>query len=617
MAEPKGLRHVSEATRPSKARARVREAEPLGHKPQPHAQSALKADSGKKGGGIPDPIKSAVKFLKKGKIVCIKGIGGMHIACNATDDNPVKRLRKRLNRPQQPFAVMCSDLGIVEKFADVNSNEKKLLMSRERPIVVVKKSENFYLSEFVSPGLDNTGVLLPYTALHSILFDKIKEPLVMTSANIPGEPMLVENEGALQTNFADFFLLNNLEIENRCDDSVIKLVNNKKTFIRRSRGFVPLPIDVENNSNVNVLAMGAELNATACVVKGNSAFLSQHIGNVKTPETAGFLKDSIDHLINITHFKPDAIACDLHPDFHTTRIAEEFSRKFKIPLVRIQHHYAHLSSLAAEHGIDEIVGICCDGAGYGNGGKLWGGEVITYKNGKFERVGHLEEQKMPGGDMAVYYPARMVAGILYDCYNSTELKKILIKNKLFFKYGKGEIEIVIKQLQNNINVQRTTSAGRVLDAISSLLGICSYRSYEGEPAMKLEGVGNKGTKLIDFPVSIKNNILDTTKILQRVLQLKEKNYKIPDIALSAEMAIAKGFAKIAIRTAKKNKINTIGISGGVAYNDLIVRTIANEVKRNKLKFLQHEKVPCGDGGISLGQATYATEFLDKIINNLR
>lgn len=559
----------------------------------------------KKGGEISDPVESAIKFLKKGKIICIKGIGGIHIACNAADDNTVMRLRNGLNRSRQPFAVMCSDLEMVGRFADVNDNEKKLLISRERPIVVVKKSGNFSLSGFISPGLDSIGILLPYTALHSLLFAEIKEPIIMTSANVSGEPMLVENEDALNMKFADFFLLNNLEIENRCDDSVARSVNNGNTFIRRSRGFVPLPIDVENNSGADVLAVGAELNVTACLLKGKSAFLSQHIGNTRSPATIGFLKNSINHLINIANSKPDVIACDLHPDFHTTRIAEEFSRKFNAPVIRIQHHYAHLSSLAAEHKIDEIVGICCDGAGYGNDGKIWGGEIIVCKNGKFERIAHLKEQKMPGGDAAVYYPARMVSGILHDCCNPAELKKILIKNRLFFRYGRKEIGIVIKQLQDGRNIQRTTSAGRVLDAISSLLGICGYRSYDGEPAMKLECAGNKGAKLIDFPVSIKNNVLDTTKILQRVLQLKEENYKIPDIALSAETALAKGFAEIAIRTAKKAGISTVGISGGVACNDIIVKTIANQIKRNKLKFLQHEKVPCGDGGISLGQAMCA------------
>jgi hydrogenase maturation protein HypF len=549
---------------------------------------------------ISKPIDVAIKKLGEGKIIAIKGIGGVHLACTASGDNPAKELRSRLQRKQQPFAVM-STLEMAKTFTEISGREGRLLTSKERPIVILKKKEDCWLSDLISPGLGNVGVLLPYTGLHHILFTGIEEPLVMTSANIHGNPMITENKEIVDWGMADYYLLHDLEIRNRCDDSVIKIVNKKETFIRRSRGFAPTPIEIENHSGRNVLALGADENITFCLLKDNSAFLSQHIGNAGKVATLRFLEDSIKQLMRLIPTRIDSIACDLHPGFNTTRLAEEFSMKLKVPLIKVQHHHAHLSSLIAEHRLREIVGICCDGIGYGLDGRGWGGEIISFRENRFRREGHLREQPMPGGDLAAYYPARMVAGILYGRYDKRELETIL--NELYFRHGKKEIPVVLKQLEREVNIQGTTSTGRVLDAISTLLGICPYRTYEGEPAMKLEAAAELG-KDIEFPIPVRGNILDTGEILEKVLEFRGE-YRVEDIAFSAEKVLAEGLAEIAVGAARKKRISTIGISGGVAYNNLIVSAIADYVGGAGLRFVQNEKVPCGDGGISFGQVGYA------------
>jgi hydrogenase maturation protein HypF len=553
-----------------------------------------------------EPVETAIRKLLEGKVLAIKGVGGIHLACLAKDDEAVSDLRTRRQRPQQPFAVMAP-LDMIKKFAQVSRVEEALLTSKEKPIVVLRKSAGYDLSAHVAPGLRNIGVVLPYTALHHMLFEKIDQPLVMTSANPRGEPMIRDNKEILKNNAADYYLLHDQEILNRCDDSVIKIVNERPVFIRRSRGYVPRPAALRNTKNKTVLALGAGENDTFCLLKGDNAFLSQHIGNTENLHTMEYLQEAIENLLRLMPSKIDAIACDLHPSFNTTKLAAQLGERYNAPVTRVQHHHAHLLSLAGEHDLNEIVGICCDGVGYGTDGKAWGGEVFTLKDREIERIGHLKEQPMPGGDLAAHYPARMAAGILYEEYSQEKLHEIL--SELYFRHGKKEIGVVLAQLEKGINVQSTTSTGRVLDAAAALLGVCQYRTYEGEPAMKLEAAAIGG-KDLDFPVVIEKGILDTSALLKEVVGAKKK-HKIKDITYSLETALARGLATIAVDAARKKNIGTIGVSGGVAYNDVFVRTIAKCVKENNLKFVQNEKVPCGDGGISYGQASYVTANMKK------
>jgi hydrogenase maturation protein HypF len=493
---------------------------------------------------------------------------------------------------------------MAEGFAHISRQEKELLNSKEKPIVVLRKSAGYDLSEHVAPGLGNIGVMLPYTALHCLLFEGIDEPLVMTSANMHGEPIIKDNEDIVKSKPADYYLLHDLKIMNRCDDSVIKIVNGGQAFIRRSRGYVPKPVKLKKGSGKTVLALGAGENVSFCLLKENNAFLSQHIGNTERLSTMRYMQEAIEKFLDIMPAKIDAIACDLHPAYNTSKLAAELSVKYDAPITRVQHHHAHLMSLAGEHALEELVGICCDGAGYGTDGKIWGGEVFTLMNEKIERVGHLKEQPMAGGDAAAHYPARMAAGILYGAYAGDALKNVL--EGLAFRHGAKEIDVVLRQLEKGINVQETSSTGRVLDAAAALLGVCPYRTYEGEPAMKLEAAA-EGGKDLDFQAIIENGILDTTALLWEAVKAKKK-HKTRDVAYSLEKALAEGLAKIAVNAAEKEGIGKVGVSGGVSYNDVFVKTIAGIVKENGLGFVQNNWVPCGDGGISYGQAAYFTRM---------
>jgi hydrogenase maturation protein HypF len=554
----------------------------------------------------PNPVKHAAKALDKGKIVAIKGVGGTHLATKTTLDEPIIRIRKLLGRAQKPFAIMARDAATVERIAYVRGEERRLLESFRRPIVLLRKREGT-LSRHVSPGLHTIGVMLPYSGIHHLLFHYSHEPaFVMTSANIPGEPMAKEKKDILALK-ADYSLIHNRRIANRCDDSVVKIVAGGKTFIRRSRGYVPQLLEVGLKNDKTIVALGAELDVTACLLRGSKALLSQYIGNTTKIKTLEYLEKGVENLMRLLRVEEvNAVAVDLHPSFNTGRLGEELGERFSARLIRVQHHHAHVASLMAEKGIHKMVGIAVDGVGYGADGKPWGGEVLVSTLDGFQRLGSLTPQPMPGGDLATKHPYRMVAGILSRRYSPEELRTILEKVKGF---QKGEIEIVQQQLKRGFNTPETTSAGRVLDAVSALLGICSRRTYEGEPAMKLESFALKGKARVEIPAVIAENRgrmeLDTTEIVDAAFHALGK-FRKADIAASVQKSLAEGLATMALRAAKKAKVEIVGISGGVAYNDAIVKIIKARIEGHGLRFCIHKKVPCGDGGISLGQAAVAT-----------
>jgi hydrogenase maturation protein HypF len=559
-----------------------------------------------------NPIREAAKALDAGKIVAIKGVGGTHLATKTTLDKPILRIRKMLGRPQKPFAIMARDMPTVNKIAYVGREEKRLLESFRRSIVLLRKKEGI-LSSYIAPKLYNIGVMLPYAGIHHLLFHYSQEPaFVMTSANIPGEPMAIDEEDILALK-ADYSLIHNRRIKNRCDDSVIKITADMGAFLRRSRGYVPQLIKLTIENDKNILALGAELDVTSCILKGKNALLSQYIGNTTKLRTLEYLEEAVYNLMALSKIRDiDAVAVDLHPNFSTARLGEEFSERMGAELIKIQHHHAHIASLMAENGIEEMVGIAIDGVGYGVDGKTWGGEILTADLHGFKRTGSLMPHLMPGGDLATRYPARMVAGILRKKYPLEELTDILIKNIIKGFRSAREVDIVLKQLERRFNTPETTSAGRVLDAVSALLGICYERTYEGEPAIKLESIATKGDVRVDIPVVVaekKGRLeLDTAEILDAVLHATRKHSKA-DIAASVQKALAQGLAKMAARIAEETELDTVGVSGGVAYNDSIVRTIREEIEENGLRFIANRKVPCGDGGLSLGQAAAASRLI--------
>ena len=525
-------------------------------------------------------IKNAIDLVKSGEILSIKGVGGFHI-CTLSDDNSVRKIRELLHRPDKPYALMVKDIDMAKKIVFISQKEKKILQSPQRPIVVLKKKKKNSFN--IVSELDTIGVMLPYTALHYLLFDCINEPLLMTSCNIPGEPIsIIEKIGKN-------FLTHERTIINRCDDSVLKVISDTTFYLRRSRGYTPIPILFPIECQ-DTIAVGAELNNVICTVKKNKCYLSQYIGDTSKYETYAFLKSTVKKFIHLTRLKPEIIACDLHPSYNSTIFANELAKTFDAKLIPIQHHQAHVASVAAEYNLTDYVGIAMDGLGYGTDGKLWGGEIFSVqKENIFSRIGHLEEQPQLGGDSATVFPKKMLFGILSKILSDNEL----IKLKLF---NKKESEIYLKILTNNDNLEYTTSSGRILDAVSALLGLCEQRTYDGRPAMILESIATKPLDIeLVFSQKQGKKILMTTPLFNYLLRNQRDKRKL---AATAQMYLARGLYEIA-KKELKNKDMPIVFSGGVAYN----RMISGYMLQRGV--IVNRELPVGDGGICYGQAYLA------------
>lgn len=611
-----------------------------------------------------DPLKETARLLDEGKILAIKGIGGTHLVANVKIKETVDLLRQRLGRKSQAFAVMSPNIETIKTFAVMSKEEEKTLKSKERPIVILKKSEGYDFADSVSPDLHNIGVMLPYAPLHHLLFNETDTPAyIMTSANVPGEPMMITNEEIVKnlSKIADYYLVHNRRILNRCDDSVVRFRNDELAFIRRSRGYTPEPYDLsgkytylnEEFDNLNVLALGPELDVTFTIIKNSKAYVSQHIGNTNKYRTYQFLKEAIEHMMQITKTDSfDLIACDMHPQFFTTQLAKEYAEKYDCPLIQVQHHHAHGVSLINDHVLNktdldektsaemeisqdydksellenpgEMIIIASDGVGYGDDGGAWGGEILYTDIKSYKRMASLMPQKMPGGDLCTKYPARMLAAILSnpnsdyerDKYSEEHVRELMERNYLdAFPHGKMEIASLFKQIERNLNVGINTSTGRCLDSIAAALNICHERSYEGEAPMKLESAAfnylkmNDSDKLNDYPIIIKDHddrrVLDTTAVLRYVIDKLEEGEDIGRIAAAGQEAVSIGLAKIAIEAARDCGIDTVGVTGGTFYNEAITAHIKDCIENAGLKFIQHTNSCPGDGSVSLGQAIVA------------
>ena len=611
-----------------------------------------------------DPLKETARLLDEGKILAIKGIGGTHLVANVKIKETVDLLRQRLGRKSQAFAVMSPDIETIKTFAVMSKEEEKTLKSKERPIVILKKSEDYDFADSVSPDLHNIGVMLPYAPLHHLLFNGTDTPAyIMTSANVPGEPMMITNEEIVKnlSKIADYYLVHNRRILNRCDDSVVRFRNDELAFIRRSRGYTPEPYDLsgkytylnEEFDNLNILALGPELDVTFTIIKNSKAYVSQHIGNTNKYRTYQFLKEAIEHMMQITKTDSfDLIACDMHPQFFTTQLAREYAEKYDCPLIQVQHHHAHGVSLINDHVLNktdldektsaeieisqdsekaellenprEMIIIASDGVGYGDDGGAWGGEILYTDIKSYKRMASLMPQKMPGGDLCTKYPARMLAAILSnpnsdyerDKYGEENVQELMERNYLdAFPHGKMEIASLFKQIERNLNVGINTSTGRCLDSIAAALNICSERSYEGEAPMKLESAAfnylkmNDLDKINDYPIIIKDHddrrVLDTTAILRYVIDKLEEGEDIGRIAAAGQESVSIGLAKLAIEAAENCGIDTVGVSGGTFYNEAITAHIKDCIENAGLKFIQHTNSCPGDGSVSLGQAIVA------------
>jgi hydrogenase maturation protein HypF len=566
------------------------------------------------GASIPFPstwamVEEAARRLRGGAVLAVKGVTGTHIACLATDDGVLERFRKTFGRPQKPFAVMARDLEAVRAFALASPGEEEALLSRARPIVLLTVREGGTVSPLVSPGLRNIGVMLPYAGIHHLLFSRIDAPLLMTSANFPGQPMLTQNGEILRrlAGVVDGFLLHDLEIRNRCDDSVMRTAGGSLLFIRRSRGFAPASIRLPFRLTRALLCLGSELNNTVCLAKGREAFVSQYVGDTTHVETLDYLERAVGTIMDMTRTAfgdLGAVAVDLNPAFDIRRVAEGTARRHGLPLVGVQHHEAHAGSLMGEHGAGPLVVVAVDGIGYGGDGAAWGGEIFAVGEGRIERAAHLKSQRMPGGDAATIHPMRMLAGILFDGLGPGA-GEALAPFAGRFERGRAELDVVVRQLERDLNVVRTTSCGRILDAVAALLGLCGRRTYDGEPAMKLEAAAASAAPALEIPVVVEGGVLDTTAIVLAALRLVERGADAGAVAASCQAALAGGLAAMAIDVARARGIGLVGLSGGVAYNGMIHAVIERKVEAAGLRFVTNVAVPCGDGGIAFGQAVVA------------
>jgi hydrogenase maturation protein HypF len=541
----------------------------------------------------PDLIREVAALLDAGAIVAIRGNGGFHIACI---EEQADELKRRLGRTSQALAIMARE-EVISSLADVSNDEWNLLKSPAAPIVVLKR-------RIFSPSpvtmLHTIGCMLPYTGLHHLLFSYLRHPfLIMTSANAPGTPMVTETDDALKrlSGVVTHILTHNRDIVNRCDDSVVR----DDFFIRLSRGHAPLRVRADLGDD-SILGVGPELNANVTVYQQKFCVTSPHIGNVRNPETLAYHRETIDRLSTLLSFSPDCIAHDAHPSFLTTRYAKERAKELDIPAIPVQHHRAHIIAAAGPDALVEdcIVGIALDGTGYGDDGTIWGGEVFSGHILDLKRVGYLEPVILPGGDLAVEYPERL----LYSFLPTDIAHDLLLKRG----WSSRDLMMIEKQIERGINTPRSSSAGRVLDAASAFLGVCTHKTYDGEPAMQLESHAY-GARHQDFDLIFSRRDgcteFSTRSLFREVYAMFCSGAPSSHIAASVQHALASGISRIAIDAAHESGAASVYLSGGVLYNAAIRQSIIDEVTGSGLQCVLNKQYPLGDGCISYGQCVYA------------
>lgn len=537
-----------------------------------------------------EAIDLVIQAVKEGKIVAVKGIGGFHLICDATNEKAVNTLRMRKRRQEKPFAVMFKSLQQLKEYARPTNLEEALLSSPQRPIVLVEKVQNS-LPETIAPGLKRIGAFLPYSPLHYIILSKLDVPIVATSGNYSEEPIVKDNEEALNklSEIADLILVHNREIKRRCDDSVVKVVGDIPLLIRRSRGYAPLPVKLPYKLKNKVLATGGMLKNTFAIAWDDKVFISQHVGDVENYQTLKSFEEMVFDLMNLYQFEPEIVVCDMHPRYETTRWAQFFSEERNIPLLKVQHHYAHILSCMAENGIeDEVLGIAWDGTGYGEDGTLWGGEFLVCHYKTYRRVYHFKPFRLIGGEKAIKEPKRVALSLLLELFGEKALDFNL-------PFDRKELEMLFNAWSKGINSPFSSSVGRLFDAVCSLLGIRHINNYEGQAAMILEDLYNPTIK-DHYSYSIEGQIIDWHPTILDILQDKERE-KVPSRFINT-------LAKIALDIARRVGIEKVCLSGGVMQNDPLVSKIKEELTKNGFLVYTHQKVPTNDGGLCLGQVAY-------------
>lgn len=568
-----------------------------------------------------DPAQAmalAAQFLKQGKIVAIKGLGGFHLAVDAANAKAVDLLRQRKNRPHKPFALMAAWDSPLFDHVHMDGDEKKLLLSYHRPIVLLKKtvppqSMGTGLVPNLAPGNRCLGIMLPYTPLHYLLLDKGPDILVMTSGNRSGDPLSIDNADALDafSHIADYFLLHNRDIYFRADDSIAGIQQGKLRFLRRSRGYAPLPVDITlpaDDSRANILGCGAGMKSTICLTRERYAFLSPHIGDLESIQTQNFYKETIEHMQKILDIRPVCVAHDLHPGYFSTQFAKMLGEK-GLPLIGVQHHHAHALSCMAENHLDgKVLALTLDGTGLGTDGHIWGGEVLTCTYEKFERRARLDYLPMPGGDAAVTSPWRMAVSLLYKVYGPgiMDLDIPFVRS-----LDKSKLSFLIQMMNRQINSPLTSSTGRLFDAVSALLMICHEISYDSQAAIALEAAAaleKPVTAAYPFDIITEADgcrIMETAPWVRQMVADIKKGVPRGKIAARFQLTLAGMMVEAAVRVGQKTGLDRIVLSGGVFNNNAVFSQITRMLEARGFKAYTHSIVPCGDGGIALGQAMAA------------
>jgi hydrogenase maturation protein HypF len=556
--------------------------------------------------GATDEIFAAVQLLQQGKILAIKGLGGFHLACDATSGEAVRRLRERKRRPAKPMAVMMANLDQIAAHCVVSHEEEELLTSPQCPIVLLPWRKASTISPLVAPGNHYLGAMLPYTPLHHVLLREMSRPLVMTSGNLSEEPIAIENEEALLglAGIADDFLVHNRNIYARYDDSVWMVVEGSPQPLRRSRGYAPFPIHLPFKSR-QVLACGTELKNTFCATKDEYAFVSQHIGDMENLETLEHFESTVELYKRLFRLDPEIVAYDKHPEYLATKYA--LSLRSPAQLVPVQHHHAHIVSCMVDNRVQEpVIGVALDGTGYGIDGHIWGGEFLVVDYRGFQRVGYLQYVPLPGGEAAIRRPYRMAVGHLYSLLGGAGLELAL---PYLGDVDANELEIIRWQIDRGINTPLTSSCGRLFDAVSALLGFRGEASYEGQAAVQLEMMACDVHDGASYPFAIVESdgaqVVHLTEMWGGLLDDLEAKVPSGTVAVRFHNTVADMIGRICGAVSQETGLRQVALSGGCFQNRLLLTKTTRVLREAGFDVLIHGQVPCNDGGVSLGQAVIA------------
>ncbi|MEB3224618.1 MAG: carbamoyltransferase HypF [Synechococcus sp.] len=548
------------------------------------------------------PLETAIQYILHGKIVALKGLGGFQLLVDARNNKAVQQLRDRKQRPDKPFAVMYPNLLSIENDCSLSQLEEKFLISPASPIVLLQKKKEFNLAENVAPDNPNLGVMLPYTPLHHLLLNALNFPVVTTSGNLSDEPICIDETEALARlkNIADGFLIHNRRILRPVDDSVVRVMNNTPIVLRRSRGYAPEPLTLKRTLSKNVLAMGAHLKNTVAIAQKNRIFLSQHIGDLSNQLTLQVMEKTLQKLSQIYDFEPDIITCDLHPDYLSTHYAKNLAQTLNIPLVRVQHHHAHIYACMAEHQLESpLLGVAWDGTGYGENGTIWGGEFFFLDKGKTQRIAHLKPFPLIGGDQANKEPRRSALGVLSQWWTLEELSYLNIP--VLQAFSEQDLQLIKTILKRKINTPLTSSIGRLFDAITSILGLHQRVTFEGQAAMALEFlIGDLKTDEfygVDWEEKDNISMINVQPMVKAILE---------DLALNmgGDLIAAKfhnSLVELIVTVAKKSKLKQVVLVGGCFQNKYLLERAVQRLTMENFQVFYPQKSPPNDGAIALGQ----------------